>query len=83
MSVAIVIVMVFSFLSGILATLLSGLLGFTTVAAVVARSVVGGIVNVFIYALLPCFLVAMYYDLKLRHEGGDLAARVDALAAAR
>ena len=81
MTVAIVIVMVFSFLSGFLGALLSGLLGFTTVAAVVARTVVGGVVNVFVYALLPCFLVAMYYDLKLRHEGGDLAARVDALAA--
>ena len=81
MSVAIIIVMVFSFLSGFLGALLSGLLGFATVAAVVARSVVGGVINVFVYALLPCFLVAMYYDLKLRHEGGDLVARVDALAA--
>jgi hypothetical protein len=80
-SVSIVIVMVFSFLSGFIGALLSGLLGFNTVAGVVARAVVGGVVNLFVYAMLPCFLVAMYYDLKLRHEGGDLAARVDALAA--
>lgn len=80
-SVSIVIVMVFSFLSGFLGALLSGLLGFNTVAAVVTRALVGGVVNLFVYAMLPCFLVAMYYDLKLRHEGGDLAARVDALAA--
>jgi hypothetical protein len=37
--------------------------------------------NVVLISMLPCFLLALYYDLKLRHEGGDLAARVAALAA--
>ena len=38
-------------------------------------------VNVIIVGWMPSVLLAMYYDLKLRHEGGDLSARVDALAA--
>jgi hypothetical protein len=31
--------------------------------------------------LVPAVLLTMYYDLKLRKEGTDLAGRVDALAA--
>jgi hypothetical protein len=29
--------------------------------------------------MIPAVLVAMYYDLKLRREGGDLAARTKSL----
>jgi hypothetical protein len=80
-SVSIVIVMVFSLLAASLGALLAALVGVNTVAGIVTKALVGGVINLFVYALMPCFLVAMYYDLKLRHEGGDLAARVDALAA--
>jgi hypothetical protein len=48
---------------------------------VIANQIVGLIVNIIIVGWMPSVLLAMYYDLKLRHEGGDLAARVDALAA--
>jgi len=30
-------------------------------------------------SMIPALLVALYYDLKLRREGGDLAARAKAL----
>jgi hypothetical protein len=30
-------------------------------------------------SFIPCILLAVYYDLKLRREGGDLADRVGAL----
>lgn len=80
-SVAMVIALVLILLSGMISALLAGLFGLNTIAGVVSRTVVGGLLNSFGYALMPCVLVAMYYDLKLRHEGGDLAARVDALAA--
>jgi hypothetical protein len=37
---------------------------------------------VFVTSMIPALLVAMYYDLKLRHEGGDLAARAKSLQTA-
>jgi hypothetical protein len=40
-------------------------------------SVAGGTV---LMTFFPAVLVAMYYDLKLRREGADLASRVNALA---
>jgi hypothetical protein len=45
------------------------------------NEVVSAILDVFLVGWLPCVLLTMYYDLKLRHEGQDLATRVDALAA--
>jgi hypothetical protein len=40
-------------------------------------SLVGGAV---LMSFIPAILLAMYYDLKLRKEGADLASRVNALA---
>jgi hypothetical protein len=37
------------------------------------------VANVFILPMVPAVLIAIYRDLKLRREGGDLAARVGAL----
>jgi hypothetical protein len=40
---------------------------------------VGIVANVFMLPMVPAVLLVMYRDLKLRREGGDLAARVGAL----
>jgi hypothetical protein len=52
----------------------SGLLasGFSELLTIVGGTVLMGFV--------PAVLLSMYYDLKLRKGGADLASRVDALA---
>ena len=79
-SVAIIILVVLSFLAG-LVTALAAVLRPSVGTVLVVNQLVSGIVNVVIVGWMPSVLLAMYYDLKLRHEGGDLSARVDALAA--
>lgn len=80
-TVAIIIVIVLSVIAGVINGVLAAVFGFGSVTAVVSQHIIAAALNVFLFPLLPCFLLAMYYDLKLRHEGGDLAARVDALVA--
>ena len=53
----------------LMVTLVSGLL-------------IGVLMNVLVTPFFSGLLIAMYWDLKLRKEGGDLAARVGALNAA-
>jgi hypothetical protein len=79
-TVGVVIVFVFSLIGGMINGLVVGLFGFGSTVAVLDQALIGVAMNTILLSLLPCFLLTMYYDLKLRHEGGDLAARVDALA---
>jgi hypothetical protein len=79
-TVAIIILIVLSFLGGLI-TALAAVLRPGVGTVLIANQVVSFIVNVIIVGWMPSVLLAMYYDLKLRHEGGDLSARVDALAA--
>jgi hypothetical protein len=79
-TVAIIILLVLSVMGGIVGGFLAALRpGSGT--ALIFNQLVGLLVNIFVVGWMPCVLLAMYYDLKLRHEGGDLSARVDALAA--
>jgi len=80
-TIAFIILLVLSLIGGVANGLVVGVFGFGTFAALLDQSVIGAALNVVLFPLLPCFLLSMYYDLKLRHEGGDLAARVAALAA--
>jgi hypothetical protein len=79
-SVAIIILVVLSLLGAVVGGFLAALKpGMGT--ALIVNQLVALLVNIFLIGWLPSVLLAMYYDLKLRHEGGDLSARVDALAA--
>jgi hypothetical protein len=79
-TVAIVILFVISILVSTLIGFLAAMkLGLGTI--LVVNQAVSALLNIVIVGWLPCVLLAMYYDLKLRHEGQDLATRVDALAA--
>ena len=71
-----IIIFVGAVVGGFLAALKPGM-----GTALIVNQLVGLLVNIFVIGWLPSVLLAMYYDLKLRHEGGDLSARVDALAA--
>jgi hypothetical protein len=48
----------------------------------VSTLLIGVVVNVLVTPFFSAMLIALYWDLKLRKEGGDLAARVGALNAA-
>ena len=79
-TVAVIIAMVFYFVIGFLSGLVIAILHGSGVMVMLLSeliSVAGGTV---LMTFFPAVLVAMYYDLKLRREGADLAGRVNALA---
>jgi len=78
-TVAIIILVVLSMLVSLVAGFLAAMsIGAGTV--LIVNQFVGALLNIVIVGWMPCVLLSMYYDLKLRHEGQDLATRVDALA---
>jgi hypothetical protein len=48
----------------------------------VVSFLVGAVINLLVMPYYVALLIAIYWDLKLRREGGDLAARVNALGTA-
>jgi hypothetical protein len=80
-TVAIIIILVFNLVIAIADGLVGALLhDYFGIAAVIGQlvAVIGGAV---VMPFVPAVLLAMYYDLKLRKEGTDLAGRVNALTA--
>jgi hypothetical protein len=43
------------------------------------NQIISAVERVFVTPMIPAVLVAMYYDFKLRREGGDLAVRAKSL----
>jgi hypothetical protein len=78
--VAIIIAIVFYFLiaglDGLIFAMLRGSGASATVVSQLLSIATGAVLTPF----YPTVLLAMYYDLKLRNEGADLAGRVNALA---
>jgi hypothetical protein len=81
LTIASIMMLVFVYVGGLIGGLIAGLVGFGTSGAMLGGAIIGVALNVFLLPLVPCCLLSIYFDLKLRHEGGDLSARVDALAA--
>ena len=79
MTVAIIIMIVFSLIAGFIAGITVVVLKTDLIAQMIVQQGVSAIINAFFLSLFPSFLLAMYYDLKLRNEGDDLAERVAAL----
>jgi hypothetical protein len=81
LSVAFIIIFVFSmvitFVAGALAAV--AVVSHDVGSIQIMVQVVSIIANVFVLPMVPAVLIAIYSDLKLRREGGDLAARVGAL----
>jgi hypothetical protein len=82
LTIGFTIVLVIYLIAGVVAGVLfafAGLAGdgllFTTLVGVV----VGGLMNLLVTPFYISLVIAVYWDLKLRKEGGDLAARVGAL----
>jgi hypothetical protein len=66
---------------GLLGAAMFGWLGVASRAPVLVTQLAGVVVYSFLGSLSPAVILAIYNDLKLRKEGGDLADRVSALAA--
>jgi hypothetical protein len=83
LTVGFIVVIVLYILAGILIGVAIPLLGFGVEDALIVGFVSGLLVNALMSVLVSPFYVALlisiYWDLKLRREGGDLAARVGAL----
>jgi ABC-type transporter Mla maintaining outer membrane lipid asymmetry permease subunit MlaE len=81
LTVSIIIILVFTFIVGLVTGIFSVFTHRDLMAAQLYGQLVGVVANVFALPAIPAVLVAIYNDLKLRREGGDLAARLGALPA--
>lgn len=84
--VAFVLMLVVATVIGGLAGIIAGIAGgaefLVSPAGQAIQQVISGLLNLFTLSFYPCVLLAVYYDLKLRREGADLADRVGALTPA-
>ena len=85
-TVAVIIVLVFSFVLSTVAGLIAGLstaFGHGGLSGRLhALQLISAATNIITLPMAPALWLAMYNDFKLRREGGDLAARVGALPSA-
>ena len=79
LTIAVIIILVFSMVVGLVAGVLAAISRHDFTTAQLMVQVVSIAANVFVLPMIPAVLLAMYRDLQLRREGGDLAARVGAL----
>jgi hypothetical protein len=89
MFVAFVVMIALFFVIAFVAALIAGIFGAASAMAAnptqvvstfqLIQQLVSAVMDLFIMAFFPSVLLAVYYDLKLRKEGGDLAARVGEL----
>lgn len=86
LTVAFILLMVLYVAVGIVAGIVTPFVGMASgdilVVSMAVQSVLGAAINVIATPFSTALMIALYWDLKLRKEGGDLAARVNALSAA-
>jgi hypothetical protein len=85
-SVALIIILVLELLAtvvtGSAVGVMLGVYHSSLEAIVIATQVVSAILSVFVLPMIPAVMLSIYDDLKLRREGGDLAARANSLHSA-
>jgi hypothetical protein len=79
LTVGIIIVAVVSVVFGFVGGLVYIVHPVNPMSLIMGNQVITAIERVFVTPMIPAVLVAMYYDFKLRREGGDLAARTKSL----
>ena len=86
LTVALILVIVIFIALGVVAVILAPFAGLAmadiVMVTLVSELVFNAAFNVFLMPFFTAVMIALYWDLKLRKEGGDLAARVNALNAA-
>jgi hypothetical protein len=80
LTVGIVIVLVVSLVFGFVGGLVFIVHSVDPMSLIMDNQVVTAVERVFVTPMIPAVLVAMYYDFKLRREGGDLVARTKSLS---
>lgn len=81
MTVGFIIMYVLLMVVGIGVGMLSASLRLSLLGTVITQQILTAILNLFMLPFMPTLLLSIYYDLKLRNEGSDLAARLQALKA--
>lgn len=81
MTVALIIMIVFSLIASFITGILVAVMHADLITNMIVQQGVSALINAVFLSLFPSFLLAMYYDLKLRNEGDDLADRVAQLTA--
>jgi hypothetical protein len=83
LTVALIIILVLSALDFLVTGGVAGGLATTIhvnlADVLIVSQIVRAVVSVFILPMLPAALLAIYYDMKMRREGGDLLARAKSL----
>ena len=82
LTVGIIIVLVISMLFGFVGNLIFVVVRVDRMSVLMGNQLITAVERVFVTPMMPAVLVAMYYDFKLRREGGDLAARTKSLRSA-
>ena len=82
LTVGIIIVLVISMLFGLVGNLIFVVVRVDRMSVLMGNQLISAVERVFVTPMMPAVLVAMYYDFKLRREGGDLAARTKSLRSA-
>lgn len=86
LTVALILVIVIFIALGVVAVIVAPFAGLAMedvmMVGLVSELVFNAAFNVFLMPFFTAVMIALYWDLKLRKEGGDLAARVNALNAA-
>lgn len=81
--VAFCVLMVLSVVVGVIAGVIAAIAGPMDTGSfgpgVLLTQVLSGLVNLITLAFFPCVMLAVYYDLKLRREGTDLAGKLGEL----
>lgn len=81
LTVALILMLVFSSVIGAIAGAATVLISRDPLLVQLMLQIVGAVANIFLLSMLPAAVISVYHDLKLRREGGDLAARLGALEA--
>ena len=81
LTVAVIIILVFTMLVGLVFGLAAAGLRHDLAMATLVVQLLARVANVFYLPMYTAVLLAIYRDLKLRREGGDLAAKLGALPA--
>lgn len=86
LTVGFIILLVIYFAVGVIVGVIAPLVGMNAqdpfLFGLVSGFAIGAVINLLVTPFYVALLMSIYWDLKLRKEGGDLAARVNALGAA-
>jgi hypothetical protein len=79
MTVVLIIIMVLSLTGGAVVGVVVGVSHGNLPSINLASTLVTAVINIFTIPILTAAMLSIYYDCKLRREGGDLAVRLSAL----